>query len=238
MCAHVTRPSYIHSRHEERCEQQHAGKEQPEQPEPGGMDCSGPNMGALLAAVEQVDAEPALLATAPAAAATEDSIAAAAAGAAQPAAVGSSPALAAHAAQAAQRRVEQAVRAFEEAGDTASPEAMLRPLRLLALVGHGGALLQVSWPSGCAFLLYLEDKAVFAHQQPVSSQQQQQSASVPAAAAAPATVLSRHNLLRCLTPCRICWFAGAPWGWSGSSRYLTQPWWLQGRAPGHSWRAG
>lgn len=92
-------------------------------------------MQALLAAVEQVDAEPAIATpAAAAAAATEDSMAAAA--------VGSSPALAARAVQVAQRRLEQAVQAFEEA-DTDSPESMLRPLRLLALVGHGGRLLQV-----------------------------------------------------------------------------------------------
>lgn len=95
-------------------------------------------MEVLLAAVEQ--AEPALQAAAPAAAATEDSMAAAAV-TGQPAAASSSPALAAHSAQAAQRRVGQALQAFEEAVDTRSPEGMLRPLRLLALVGHGGSIL-------------------------------------------------------------------------------------------------
>ena len=122
-------------RHEERCGQQRSGEERQQQ---AGTNCSTPHMKALLAAVEQVDAEPAVAAPATAAAATEDSMAAGA--------VSSSPALAARAAQVAQRRLEQALQAFEEA-DAGSPEGMLRPLRLLALVGHGGRLLQVP-PSG------------------------------------------------------------------------------------------
>lgn len=130
------------SRHEERCPQQQAGKEQQQQhAEQNPQAGSSQNMDALLAAVEQAGAEPALQADAPAAAATEDSMAAAAA-APRLAAPGSSPVLAAHAAQAWQRQVDQALLAFE-AGDRRSPESMLRPLRLLALVGNGGALLQV-----------------------------------------------------------------------------------------------
>lgn len=128
-------------RHEERCTQQHTGLEHQQHTEPDldGPGSSSPNMEVLLAAVEQ--AEPALQAAAPAAAATEDSMAAAAA-TVQPAAAGSSPLLAAHSAQVAQRRVDQALQAFEEAVDARSPEGMLRPLGLLALVGHGGSILQ------------------------------------------------------------------------------------------------
>lgn len=50
--------------------------------------------------------------------------------------------LAARAAEAKQRRMRQAEEAFQEA-DMDSAESMLCPLRLLAMVGHGGQLLQV-----------------------------------------------------------------------------------------------
>jgi hypothetical protein len=44
---------------------------------------------------------------------------------------------------ATRRKEQQALRAFETA-DMNSSNSMLRPLRLLALAGHGGQLLRVS----------------------------------------------------------------------------------------------
>ena len=77
----------------------------------------------------------------------------AAAPAAAPGAGGPSAAatLAERMAMATQRKEQQALKAFETA-DMDSPDGMLRPLRLLALAGHGGQLLRVSLCSATMWL--------------------------------------------------------------------------------------